>query len=200
MRRTVSFALIAPLTALLAAGIVVGSSGAATGFARAATGVTHLTFYSDVKNERYVNNVDDLERGEGHNPLGNFSSLPPPKNETVSGPFTGDEGLFAFNLYTDAKLQKSAGTVIFLCWYNFDENGFCDASFQLNDGTLIGKGAFNFNATKFALAVIGGTSKYRRVKGAVEVTTLGSGTQAQPVYRVVPMLEAQRLDFAIQAA
>jgi hypothetical protein len=197
--RTVAFALAA-IAAVLAVAVVSRPSAAATGSTRAATGVQHLTLYSDVRNERYVNNVDDLARGEGHNPLGNFSSVPPPKNEKVSGPFAGDEGLFAFNLYTDAGLKTSAGKVIFLCWYNFDENGFCDASFQLNGGMLIGKGAFSFNASKFALALIGGTSNYRRVTGEVEVSALGSGTQAQPVFRVVPMLQAQRLDFVIRAA
>ncbi len=184
--------------ALLAAGIGSSATRAATGSAKAAAGVQRFTLYSDVKNERFINNVDDLSRGEGHNPFGNVSSVKPPTNEKVSGPLAGDEAMYAFDLYTDAGLKTSAGNVIFVCWYNFNRNALCDAAFQLNGGSLIGKGAFNFSNQKFTLALVGGTFKYRSMGGAVEVTALGAKTQSQPVFRVVPMLQAQSLSFAIQ--
>ena len=189
------------ISALVAAGVASSSSGAATTrSAKTAAGVQKFTFYTSLANERYINNVDDLSRGEGHNPFGNVSAVKPPTNEKVSGPLAGDEALYAFDLYTKPDHKSSAGDVIFVCWYNFNRDGFCDASFQLNGGSLISKGAFNFSATKFTMAVIGGTFKYRGQAGSVNVVALGSSTQAQPVYRVVPMLQAQRMSFEIQPA
>jgi hypothetical protein len=180
------------ISAVIAAGATASSTSAAAGPQK-------FTFYTSVKNERFINNVDDLSRGEGHNPFGNVSSVKPPTNEKTAGPLAGDEAMYAFDLFTKPDHKTSAGNVIFVCWYNFNRDGFCDASFQLKDGTLIGKGAFNFSDTKFTLAVIGGTSKYRGQAGSVNVDALGAATQAQPVYRVVPMLQAQRLSFEIQA-
>jgi hypothetical protein len=186
------------IAAVIAGGLAL-AAGAAAHPTRVAASRTHeFTFYSDVKNERYINNVDDLSRGEGHNPFGNVSSVKPPTNEKVSGPLAGDEAMFAFGLYTDAAHTKSAGNVIFVCWYNFNRNGLCDAAFQLKDGSLIAKGAFNFSSTTFALAIVGGTSAYRGMSGAVQISALGTGTQAQPVYRAVPMLQAQRMVLSIQ--
>lgn len=186
--------------ALFAAGAASSATSSATGSTRAAAGVQKFTFYSSIKNERYINNVDDLSRGEGHNPFGNVSSAKPSTNEKVSGPLIGDESMFAFDLFTNSDLKTSAGSVIFVCWYNFNRNGLCDAAFQLKDGTLIGKGAMNFTDENFTLALIGGTSKYRSMGGAVQITALGAKTQAQPVIRVVPMLQAQKLSFVVEPA
>jgi hypothetical protein len=195
---------VSPTLRLVIAVSVVGATlfaaGAASSAARAAAGVQRFTYYSSIKNERYINNVDDLSRGEGHNPFGNVSSVKPPTNEKVSGPLAGDESMFAFNLFTDPNLKTSAGSVIFVCWYNFNRNGLCDAAFQLKGGTLIGKGALNFSDEDFTLALIGGTSKYRSMGGAVQITALGAKTQAQPVIRVVPMLQAQKLSFVVEPA
>jgi hypothetical protein len=186
-------------SAAVVVGALVLAAGAGAHPARATvTRAQTFTFYSDVKNERYINNVDDLSRGEGHNPFGNVSSVKPPTNEKVSGPLAGDEAMFAFGLYTDAAHKNSAGNVIFVCWYNFNRDGLCDAAFQLKDGSLIGKGAFNFSSTTFALAIAGGTSKYRGMVGAVQISALGPATQAQPVIRAVPMLQAQRMVISIQ--
>jgi hypothetical protein len=182
--------------ALLGAGIASSSSGST----KAAAGVQKFTFYASIKNERYINNVDDLSRGEGHNPFGNVSSVKPPTNEKTSGPLAGDEAMYAFDLFTNSDLKTSAGSAIFVCWYNFNRNALCDAAFQLSGGTLIGKGAFNFSNQKFSLALLGGTSKYRSTGGAVEISALGAKTQSQPVFRVVPMLQAQRLSFLVEPA
>jgi hypothetical protein len=152
-----------------------------------------LVLYSAVKNERYINNVDDLARGEGHNPFGNVSAAPPPTNEKIAGPLAGDEGLYAFDLFTDSAHTSAVGNAIFICWYSFVRNGLCDASFQLDGGSLIGKGAFNFSSEKSTFAIVGGTGKYRSTGGEIQVSALGAATQTQPVVRVVPMLQAQRL-------
>ena len=196
--RTALLALTA--VAALAAAVIASSSGAATASTKATTGVQRFTFYSSVKNERYINNVDDLSRGEGHNPFGNVSSVKPPTNEKTSGPLAGDEAMYAFDLFTNSDLKTKAGSVIFVCWYNFNRNALCDAAFQLSGGTLIGKGAFNFSNQQFSLALIGGTSKYRSTGGDVQISALGAKTQSQPVFRVVPMLQAQRLSFLVEPA
>jgi hypothetical protein len=193
-RGSVSCAIAAVVAGALVLPAGATAHRAGTTVSRAQT----FTFYSDVRNERYINNVDDLSRGEGHNPFGNVSSVKPPTNEKTSGPLAGDEAMFAFGLYTDADHKNSAGNVIFVCWYNFNRDGLCDAAFQLKDGSLIGKGAFNFSSPTFALAIVGGTSKYRGMEGAVQISALGAATQAQPVFRAVPMLQAQRMTFSIQ--
>lgn len=193
-------ARLALTAAVTAAALVIAGTASSAPTSKTAAGAQTFTFYTSVKNERFINNVDDLARGEGHNPFGNVTAVKPPTNEKVSGPLAGDEAMYAFQLFTDANHKSSAGNVIFVCWYNFNRDGFCDASFQLKDGTLIGKGAFNFSDKEFTLAVIGGTSKYRGVVGAVNILALGSATQSQPVYRIVPMLQAQRLSFSIQPA
>ena len=87
-----------------------------------------------------------------------------------------------------------------MCQFQFQSDSFCDAAFQLNGGSLIGGGAANFNSAKFVLAIIGGAYKDRSMEGDVEVTASGVATQAQPVARAVPMLQAQRLSFVIQPA
>jgi hypothetical protein len=186
---------LAIVAAVLGAVLCTAGVASSAGSAKA----QKFTFYASIKNERYINNVDDLSRGEGHNPFGNVSSVKPPTNEKVSGPLAGDEAMYAFDLYKDSDLKSSAGKVIFVCWYNFNRNALCDAAFQLSGGTLIGKGAFNFADEKFSLALIGGTSQYRSASGDVEVTALGAKTQAQPVFRVVPMLQAQSLAFTLEA-
>lgn len=182
------------------AALVAISAGTAGASATAASGAQRFTFYASVKNERYINNVDDLSRGEGHNPFGNVSSVKPPTNEKTSGPLAGDEAMYAFDLFTNSDLKTKAGSVIFVCWYNFNRNALCDAAFQLSGGTLIGKGAFNFADQTFSLALLGGTSKYRSTGGFVEISALGAKTQSQPVFRVVPMLQAQRLSFLVEPA
>jgi hypothetical protein len=182
-----------------------GTANAAEGGTRAAAGASgaqQLSLYAVAAKKAFVNNTDDLARGEGHNPFGNYSSstINTKSNEKVFGPFAGDMGVYSFALYSNASKKHPAGSAIFICQYGFDQNAFCDLSLQLKDGTLIGKGELNFNSKASTLAIIGGTSKYRSVKGVVDGLALGSATQAQPVHRVVPILQAQRLDVAIHPA
>ena len=149
-----------------------------------------------------MNNSDDRARGEGNNPFGNYSgaSAPQPPSEKLFGPFAGDEGEYAFKLYTGSDLKSAAGSAIFVCQYTFNANALCDASFQLQGGALVAKGTSNFNATTFSLAILGGTYSYRGMKGHVTVSAVGRRTLPQPVVRVVPLLEAQRIAFALRAA
>ena len=191
--------------ALVAAWAVAGPAAAATSSVSRSSATQSFTLYAVATKKQFVNNTDDLARGVGHNPFGNYASstINTRANEKVYGPFPGDEGEFAFALYTSATDQSkktAAGSAIVICQYNFNQDAFCDASFQLNGGSLVGKGAFNFNSKTSTLAIIGGTFKYRSMKGAVTGLALGTATQGQPVFRVVPMLQAQRLAFVIQHA
>ena len=144
----------------------LGSGVGAT--AEAAPHATSLTLYATAEQEQYVDNSDSLQRGEGNNPFGNYKDLAPLANKNASGPFPGDEALFSFNLYADASLKTKAGSAIFTCQYNLNKNAFCDASFQLAaGGTLMASGAFNFTASKFSLAVVGGYGGSAGKRGSV---------------------------------
>jgi hypothetical protein len=165
----------------------------------AAKGAKHLTFYSVERKESFINNTDDLARGQGHNPFGNYpiSSGSVPRNEKAFGPFAGDEANYGFDLYSDAAHKHKAGTAIFVCQYDFGENSFCDAAFTTSAGTLVTKGISNFNSKTFRLSVLGGTEGYRTMRGTAEVSALGLATQKQPVKRLAPMLQQQKLEFTI---
>lgn len=158
--------------ALTAAGIAsVGASASAV--------PQRFTLYAVSQKEQFVNNADDRARGQGKNPFGNYFNgfTPVSSSEKTLGPFPGDEGMYAFTVYSTPDLKTVAGSGVFICQYNFDKNGFCDAAYQLKDGTLVGKGAFNFSASSFNLAVIGGTYGYRGARGDLSVSVLPSRTQ-----------------------
>jgi hypothetical protein len=195
-------ALVIPSSSASARRMLSRSAAVTTRAARAGLNDRTLTLYGVSSNKEFVNNADDRARGEGNNPFGNYSgaSAPQPPSEKLFGPFAGDEGEYAFKLYTSSNIKSYAGSAIFVCQYNFNANAFCDAAFQLQGGALVGKGTSNFNVTTFSLAILGGTFKYRGMKGHVTVSALGRGTLPQPVVRVVPMLEAQRMAFVLRAA
>jgi hypothetical protein len=160
---------------------------------------TSLHLYGMLAKKVFVNNADDRTRGQGHNPFGNQGGAPtPPANEKVFGPFAGDEGEYAFTLYSDAAHTERVGTAGFVCDYGFDESVFCDTAFQLGHGTLLGKGGFGFEASTFALSIEGGTSAYRNTTGIVTVSTLGQATQPQPAVRTVPLIQSLRLAFTLR--
>ena len=171
--RTVSLLALLVLTASVLGAALVGVTSA-----HAETSSKTFVLYATAEQEQYVNNSDSLQRGEGNNPFGNYKDLEPLANKSANGPFPGDEALFSFNLYTGPSLKTRAGTALFTCQYNFNKNAFCDASFQMTKGgTLIASGAFNFTASKFALAITGGYGAYPAEKGSM--TDVPSANHAQ---------------------
>jgi hypothetical protein len=172
----------------------------ATFAGRASSAFHSFTLYSSSARGEWINMTDDRGRGQGNNPFGNVagSVAPSQGNERLAGPLPGDEGDYAYALATSRGGKPTAGSSLYICHYNFNKGAFCDAAFHLKDGTLIGKGSYNFQDTSFQLVIVGGTRAYRGMKGVVDVSTLGSATQPQPVFRVVPMLEAQRATFTVQ--
>jgi hypothetical protein len=198
--RTSRMLLLASLTGLLAvAGVSSGSAGAASKQASALGASQTLVFYGTEAKRIFINNTDDLARGQGHNPFGNYtgSSITTRANEKLFGPFPGDEGEFQFKLYTDSAHKNLAGSAVFICWYGYNADDFCDSAFNLGEGMLIGKGGSNFNAPTSTFSILGGTAKYRGIRGSVEVVGQGKATQPQPVARVVPMLQAQKLTISL---
>jgi hypothetical protein len=169
--RTVSF-----VAALALAGCVAVVAAAADS-AHGATTSHRLTLYSVAEQEQYVNNSDSRILGIGNNPFGNFKDVTAATSKG-NGPFPGDEALFSFNLYSDPSLKTRAGSATFTCQYNFNKNVFCDAAFKLrNGGTLIASGAFNFNTSKFTLAVTGGSGAYADRAGIVQETPSSNHSQ-----------------------
>jgi hypothetical protein len=181
--------------------VLVGAGVAGAQGSSAASKAQQLVLYAGVTRTAYVNNADDRSRGEGRNPFGNYSgsSIIPPTNERIYGPFAGDEGEIELGLFSDAAHKHSVGTAIEVCQYNFDLDQLCDVALRLGNGEVVAKGGFNFNATKFTLSVVGGTNAYRSVSGSVGVFTLGVKTQPKPVLRVVPMLQSQRIVVGLTA-
>jgi hypothetical protein len=169
--RTASFAGALALVGCMA---VIAAGG---GSARAATAAHRLTLYSVAEQEQYVNNSDSRILGIGNNPFGNFKDTTAATSKG-NGPFPGDEALFSFNLYSDPSLKTRAGSATFTCQYNFNKNVFCDAAFKLkNGGTLIASGGFNFNTSKFTLAVTGGYGAFADRSGIVQETPSSNHAQ-----------------------
>jgi len=149
--------------------LCAGSSSAA-----ASRASSHLTLYSVAGREQFVNNEDDRARGKGNNPFGNYKDVTAATKEAGNGPFAGDEAIFGFRIYSDPDRKHAVGSATFVCQYDLDKNAFCDASYQLTGGTLIGAGEFNFNAAHFELAITGGTGKYENASGQL-LASPGSG-------------------------
>jgi len=170
---------------LLAVAALSGAALLAAPGMSASSGATQkkLVIYSIATKEQFLNHEDDRTRGKGNNPFGNFKDSTTPTKESGNGPFAGDRAMFTFNLFRDPDLKQAVGRALFNCQYNFNKDAFCQASYQLNGGQIVGEGAFNFNAPKFELVIVGGTGKYRGFRGDM---------QAAPAVK-----HAQRLTFVL---
>ena len=157
------------LGALCAAMLATTSSGAPT--------KRTLIIFSVAEQEQFTNHQDDRIRGGSKNPFGNFNDVTA-STKTGAGPFPGDQAVFSFNLYADPLLRRRVGTASFTCQYNFAKNAFCDASFQLpRSSTLIANGSFNFESSRFTLAVIGGAGTYLSASGVLTETPTSNHAQ-----------------------
>ncbi|MBV8395838.1 MAG: hypothetical protein JO064_06220 [Actinobacteria bacterium] len=159
MRIVVQVALGALVAAVLAA------PGTA---ARAAQ--RSIVIYSQTTREEFNNHSDDRVRGDLDNPFGKTQSAATAAGQIGRGPFAGDRAVFTFNLYSDAGLGTSIGSATFDCQYAFATRGICQAEWDFNGGIVLGMGFIDFNAKTFALAVIGGSGKYRDARGDVFIT------------------------------
>lgn len=186
-RFTGSLCTISPVAMLALMACIVGAAFFAvdvtSSSAAAAKSPQKFTLYSVTQLEQFLDHSDDRTRGKGNNPFGNFKDSKTTTKEAGNGPFPGDNAVFRFGLYTNPDRKTSVGTAIFTCTYNFNKHAFCDASYDLDGGTLLGAGAFNFNAGTFAVAITGGTGKYASATGDISAT---------PAVK-----HAQKLDFEV---
>ena len=156
----------------LAAAVVGASAAQARG-----TSAGKLTVYSIATQEQFLNHEDDRDRGKGNNPFGNFKDSTTATKEAGVGPFAGDRAVFTFRLYRDPTMRKMVGSATFICQYAFNKNAFCNASYQLDGGQLVGQGVFNFSASTFQLSIVGGTGKYRGLTGNMRAAPAARHTQ-----------------------
>jgi hypothetical protein len=174
--RLVSPLVLLALAAIIGAALVVAAATSSPANA-AANGQRSFVLYSVTKEEQFLDHSDDRARGKGNNPFGNFKDSKAVTKEAGNGPFPGDNAVFAFGLYSSTDLKTSVGSAIFTCTYNFNKHAFCDASYQLDGGVVLGAGAFDFNAGTFAIAITGGTGKYASATGEISATPSGKHAQ-----------------------
>ena len=84
-----------------------------------------------------MNHADDRLRGMSSNPF-NLKAQAVIINdngkEKGNGPFPGDDILYGFKLFADAKRTQPVGTAMFTCYYGFGKRATCDSYFDLTEG------------------------------------------------------------------
>lgn len=168
-RRTGGLIAVAALIAGGALGAILAGAGSAVS-SPAAGSALRLDLVAAPTARAFVDNADDRTRGQDNNPFGNYRAAraPVPDDEKASGPYPGDEGLFAYALRDGHARQ--AGTAILACQFGFQRTAICQASYRLADGTLTASGTFPAAAKRFTLTVTGGTGAYRSSRGAIDAT------------------------------
>ena len=78
----------------------------------------------------------------------------------MDGPFPGDDILYAFKLFADAKRTQPNGSAIFTCYYGFGKTATCNSYFDLAKGLVLASGQVKFGSSHFSLGVTGGTQAY----------------------------------------
>jgi hypothetical protein len=174
MSRARAIRFLLPAIVLLATAL---ATSAASGAPRASQKLTVYAFPATVQ---FMNHADDRLRGMSTNPF----DL---KEEAViigtngkqkgNGPFPGDDVLYAFKLYADAKRTKPIGTAMFTCYYGFGKRATCESYFELARGLLLASGQVPFGAKHFRLAVTGGTRAYFGALGQLDSVPTGGNAQ-----------------------
>jgi hypothetical protein len=163
MSRTMSTRSLFAVIALLAVAFPVAT---ASGSRASQT----LRVYAVPKTVQFMNHADDRLRGMATNPF-KFKTeaviLGDNGKEKGLGPFPGDDILYSFKLFADAKLAKSTGTALFTCYYEFAKRATCDSYFELAKGLVLATGEVRFGRTHFTLGITGGTKAYFGALGQV---------------------------------
>jgi hypothetical protein len=159
---------------LLAAALAVP---AASGARRASQ---TLTVYAVPTTVQFMNHADDRLRGMSTNPFDLKSEsviLNANGKEKGKGPFPGDDILYAFKLFADAKHARPIGAAMFTCYYTFVKRATCDSYFELAKGLVLASGQVRFGATHFTLGVTGGTHAYLGALGQVDSVPAAGNAQ-----------------------
>jgi hypothetical protein len=160
-------ALCAAVACALAAIVV---PAVAASLQRTAKSPQHMMLYSVATGEQFLRYSDDRQRGYGNNPFGNFKDTKAQINRHKNGPLPGDIDDFEFNVFTGADLKHRVGTAKITCQYNFNLLAFCDATYELGNGTILGAGQIDFKTSSFKIAVTGGTGAYQGRTGELDST------------------------------
>lgn len=174
MSRTILLRLLAATLVVMATALPAAASTTASSASQ------KLTVYAVPTTVQFMNHADDRLRGMSTNPF----SL---KDEAVilggngkqkgNGPFPGDDILYGFKLYTDAKRSRPIGTAMFTCYYQFAKRATCESYFDLTRGLLLASGQVRFGATHFTLGVTGGTRAYFGALGQVDSVPAAGNAQ-----------------------
>ena len=149
---------------------------AASGASRKAA-AQKVTLYILPKAEQFLNYSDARQRGYGSNPFGNFKDTSATAKNARKPPQPGDMEYLQFNVYKDPSLRQGAGVAHITCQFSTTTNAFCDATYELDNGTLVGSGMVDFATSSFQLAVVGGTGRYRDGRGVLQSTPAAHGAE-----------------------
>ncbi len=139
-----------------------------------------LTVYAVPATVQFMNHADDRLRGMSTNPFklkAEAVILGANGKEKGNGPFPGDDILYAFKVYSDAKRAKPIGTAMFTCYYGFAKRATCESYFDLARGLLLASGQVRFGASRFTLAVTGGTRAYFGALGQLDAVPAAGNAQ-----------------------
>jgi hypothetical protein len=170
MSRRITVRCLAAAVALLA---VPAASGASPSSQK-------LRVYAVPTTVQFMNHADDRLRGMSTNPFNIKSEtviLDAKGKEKGKGPFPGDDILYAFKLFSDAKRTKPIGAAMFTCYYTFVKRATCDSYFELDKGLVLASGQVRFGATHFTLGVTGGTHAYFGALGQVDSVPAAGNAQ-----------------------
>jgi hypothetical protein len=148
---------------LFAAAVLLATALPATGAWGSTRAAQKVTVYAVPATVQFMNHADDRLRGMSANPFDLKAQaiiFNDNGNEKKGGPFPGDDILYAFKLFADAKRTQPSGTAIFTCYYGFGKRATCDSYFDLAKGLLLASGQVRFGETHFTLGVTGGTHAY----------------------------------------
>ena len=165
---------------LVAAVAVVAIALPVTGAWGSTRATTTLTVYAFPATVQFMNHADDRLRGMSANPFDLKAQaviFNDNGKEKVDGPFPGDDILYAFKLFADAKRTQPTGTAMFTCYYGFGKRATCDSYFDLAEGLLLASGQVAFGKTHFTLGVTGGTQTYLGALGELNAVPAARNAQ-----------------------
>jgi hypothetical protein len=168
------------IRALLVAVVLLATALPAAGASGSARATQKLTVYAVPATVQFMNHADDRLRGMSTNPFdlkAQAKILNANGKEKGNGPFPGDDILYDFKLFADAKRTQPAGTAIFTCYYAFDKHATCDSYFDLAQGLVLASGQVAFGQTRFTLGVTGGTQAYLGALGQLSSAPAAANAQ-----------------------
>ena len=136
--------------------------------------------YAKPTRAQFVDHNDDRKRGDFKNPF-DPDLLPTPRNANSGkkGARAGDNALFSFKVYADAKLTRPIGDAIYSCTFNFAEEATCEANFTLTGGSMTAMGPTMLDDSIILLPVTGGTGEYSGARGQFSSRASGSKSNTQ---------------------